>query len=74
MQRVLLTGAAGGIGTRLRQMLPARYPNLRFSDLKAPADLKASEDFVAADLTDGVVLDHSADDSLVPSARATDRA
>jgi uronate dehydrogenase len=52
MQRVLLTGAAGGIGTRLRQMLPARYPHLRLSDLKAPADLKPDEEFVAADLSD----------------------
>jgi len=52
MQRVLLTGAAGGVGTRLRKMLPERYPALRLSDRKAPADLQPDEDFVAADLAD----------------------
>jgi uronate dehydrogenase len=50
--RVLLTGAAGGIGTRLRRLLPAIYPSLRLSDLKAPADLQPGEDFIAADLAD----------------------
>lgn len=52
MPKILLTGAGGGIGTRLRQMLPAVYPDLRISDIKAPADLKASEKFMAADLAD----------------------
>jgi len=52
MQRVLLTGAAGGIGTRLRKLLPQHYPSLRLSDLKTPADLGAKEEFVAADLSD----------------------
>ncbi len=50
--RILLTGASGGIGTRLRGMLPSAYPALRLSDLKAPADLQATEEFVAADLAD----------------------
>jgi uronate dehydrogenase len=52
MQRVLLTGASGGVGARLRGLLPAHYPNLRLSDLKAPQDLRAEEEFVAADLGD----------------------
>jgi uronate dehydrogenase len=52
MPRVLLTGAAGGIGTRLRRMLPAHYPSLRLSDLKVPDDLAPNEEFVAADLAD----------------------
>jgi uronate dehydrogenase len=52
MERVLLTGASGGVGTRLRQMLPAIYPKLRISDVKTPEDLRAEEDFVAADLAD----------------------
>ncbi len=34
-----MTGAAGGIGTRLRKLLPPIYPDLLLSDLKAPADL-----------------------------------
>jgi uronate dehydrogenase len=50
MQTVLVTGAAGGIGTRLRQLLRGVYPNIRLSDLKQPADLVADETFVAADL------------------------
>ena len=50
MQTVLVTGAAGGIGTRLRQLLKGVYPNIRLSDLKQPADLAADETFVAADL------------------------
>src|SRR5882724_11480362 len=52
MQTVLVTGAAGGIGTRLRQLLKGVYPNLRLSDLAPPADLAADETFVAADLAD----------------------
>ncbi|MEZ5830148.1 MAG: NAD(P)-dependent oxidoreductase [Dongiaceae bacterium] len=52
MERVLLTGASGGIGTRLRRMLPAHYPQLRLSDLKQPEDLQPGEQFVRADLAD----------------------
>src|SRR6516162_5746127 len=50
MQTVLVTGAAGGIGTRLRQMLKGAYPNIRLSDLRRPADLAPDETFVEADL------------------------
>src|SRR5262245_42434231 len=52
MQTVLVTGAAGGIGTRLRQLLKVVYPDLRLSDIKAPADLAPDERFVEADLAD----------------------
>src|SRR4051812_33293124 len=52
MSRILLTGASGGVGTRLRQLLPPIYPDLLLSDLKAPADLAKSETFKAADLAD----------------------
>jgi uronate dehydrogenase len=52
MTRVLLTGAGGGVGKRLRQMLPAHYPQLRLTDIKAPDDLAPNEEFVAADLAD----------------------
>ncbi len=52
MPRILLTGAAGGVGTRLRKLLPAVYPDLVLSDLKAPDDLSADETFIAADLAD----------------------
>jgi uronate dehydrogenase len=52
MQRVLVTGAAGGIGSRLRGLLEGVYPHIRLSDLAPPADLAADETFVAADLAD----------------------
>jgi uronate dehydrogenase len=51
MKRVLMTGAAGGVGTMLRPLLRAVCPELRLSDLAAPAGLAANEPFVAADLT-----------------------
>src|SRR5260370_591242 len=50
MQTVLVTGAAGGIGARLRQLLKGVYPNIRLSDVKRPAGLAADETFVEADL------------------------
>ena len=52
MPRILMTGAAGGIGTSLRKLLPPIYPDLLLSDLKAPADLGKDEKFKAADLAD----------------------
>jgi len=50
MKRVLLTGAAGGIGTWLRRLLPLVYPDLVLSDLREPKDLAAGETFIRADL------------------------
>ena len=50
MQRVLVTGAAGGIGSRLRKLLKGVYPEIRWSDLKTPHDLAPDEQFVQADL------------------------
>jgi uronate dehydrogenase len=50
MARILLTGAAGDIGTRLRRLLKPVYPDLRLSDIRKPADLADGETFVAADL------------------------
>ena len=52
MKMVLVTGAAGGVGTRLRKLLKGVYPRIRWSDLRAPADLGADEEFIAADLAD----------------------
>jgi uronate dehydrogenase len=51
MQRVLVTGAAGGIGSRLRKLLKGVYPDIRWSDVKIPPDLAADEQFVRADLS-----------------------
>ena len=50
MNRVLVTGAAGGIGTRLRTLLKGIYPDIRWSDLKTPAGLMPDERFIQADL------------------------
>ena len=52
MQNVLITGAAGGIGSRLRQLLKGVYPHIRWSDIQTPGDLAAEEEFMAADLAD----------------------
>jgi uronate dehydrogenase len=52
MRIVVVTGAAGGIGSRLRQLLRGVYPQLRWSDIRKPADLAADEIFVPADLAD----------------------
>lgn len=57
MKRVLLTGASGGIGTRLRQMLKPLYPELILSDLKPPTDLGADETFLPADLADAAAVE-----------------
>ena len=50
MKHVLMTGAAGGVGQRLRKLLAPVYPGLRLSDIKTPPDLAPGETFVAADL------------------------
>src|SRR3974390_1480001 len=52
VQRVLMTGAAGDVGSRLRTLLRGTYPSLRLSDIRVPDDLWAGEDFVRADLND----------------------
>ena len=57
MQRILVTGAAGGIGTRLRRLLRGVYPHIRWSDIKEPADLAADEEFVPADLSDRLAVE-----------------
>jgi len=51
MQNVLITGAAGDVGRRLRKLLKDVY-RLRVSDMRTPADLGADEEFIAADLAD----------------------
>jgi uronate dehydrogenase len=59
MQTVLITGATGGIGTRLRRLLTGIYPNLRLSDLAPPADLASQEHFVPADLADMAAVERA---------------
>ena len=50
MKKVLLTGASGDVGTRLRKLLKPIYPELILSDMKTPADLGPDETFIPADL------------------------
>src|SRR6201987_4930856 len=52
MQNVLITGAAGDIGTRMGKILRGVYSHLRASDIRKPADLAAGDEFIPADLTD----------------------
>lgn len=52
MNTVLMTGAAGGIGTRLRALLKGVYPRLVLSDMVEPADLGSDEEFIKADLAE----------------------
>src|SRR5690349_7809415 len=49
MKTVLITGAAGDVGSHLRRELAGRY-RLRLSDLKPIADLGSGEEFVRADI------------------------
>ncbi|MCP5152069.1 MAG: NAD(P)-dependent oxidoreductase [Chromatiales bacterium] len=55
MKRVLVTGAAGGIGTWLRQTLRGRY-RLRLSDIEPITDLGDGEEQIPADLTDAAAV------------------
>ena len=50
MEKVLVTGAAGGIGTSLRKLLKGKYKSIRWSDIKKPDNLASDEEFVAVDL------------------------
>jgi uronate dehydrogenase len=51
MQNILVTGAAGHIGTRLRNLLKDVY-RVRWSDVLTPKELAPNEEFVPADLGD----------------------
>ena len=51
MKTILMTGAAGGIGTFLRAELNGKYA-LRLSDRETIDNLEENETFVSADLTD----------------------
>ena len=53
MNRVLITGAAGGIGTSLRGLLRGAYPELVLSDRAAPADLAPSRRPIAREVAGG---------------------
>ncbi len=50
MKTILMTGAAGGIGTHLRHALAGKY-HLRLSDIRPIKPLADGESFVRADIT-----------------------
>lgn len=52
MKRILITGAAGAVGGRLRKSLRGLYAEIRLSDITEPKDLAPGESFVQADLAD----------------------
>jgi uronate dehydrogenase len=61
MQTVLVTGAAGGIGSRLRKLLDGIYPRIVWSDIRKPDDLASHHTFVQADLADLAQVEKIAD-------------
>jgi uronate dehydrogenase len=54
--RILITGAAGGIGQTLRQGLRGRYALLRLSDIQPLGRAEPGEELVQADLRDPAAL------------------
>lgn len=52
MEKLLLTGAAGIVGTLLRPLLRDRYQSLVLTDLVSLDDLAANETFVQGDIAD----------------------
>ncbi len=58
MQKILITGAAGDVGSRLTELVRDTY-RLRLSDIKIPPGLRADADFVAADLADRAAVERA---------------
>ena len=55
--RVLITGAAGAIGTALRLGLRDRWRHLRLTDIRPVPDLAGNEEQVVADIADRPALE-----------------
>jgi uronate dehydrogenase len=55
--RVLITGAAGAIGTALRNGLRAEWRHLRLTDNRPIADPAANEECIAADIADRAAIE-----------------
>jgi uronate dehydrogenase len=58
MQKVLITGAAGDVGSRLTALLRDTY-RLRLSDITLPAGLAADAEFIPADLSDRAAVERA---------------
>src|SRR6476659_6296261 len=52
MNRILIAGAAGKIGSTLREGLRGRYPSLRLTDIAPLGEARDREEIVPADLAD----------------------
>ena len=59
--RVLITGAAGAIGTALRDGLRAQWRQLRLTDAKPIANPTPNEDCIVADISDRGAIDRMMD-------------
>src|SRR5262249_50590534 len=57
---ILLTGAAGGLGTALRPKLLARYGKLRSSDIVQFGPAQPGEEIVVGDIADAAFCDRIA--------------
>ena len=55
--RVLITGAAGAIGTALRDGLRADWRHLRLVDARPIADATANEECIVADIADRAAIE-----------------
>ena len=54
--RIVITGAAGAIGTTLRRGLAQRFPNLLLTDRHKPTDAPDDENWVIADVANREAL------------------
>ena len=52
MKKVLLTGAAGIVGTLVRPLLRERYESIVLTDIRSIDDMEANETFVQGDVSD----------------------
>jgi uronate dehydrogenase len=59
VKRLLVTGAAGGVGRRIRALMRGLYPELRLSDREPIAELAPGETFFAADLGDFAAVERA---------------
>ncbi|GAB3119618.1 NAD-dependent epimerase/dehydratase family protein [Novispirillum itersonii] len=59
MQRLLMTGAGGIVGSMLRPHLRSVAPIVRLSDLKDPGPAEAGEEIMPADLADAAAVDRA---------------
>jgi uronate dehydrogenase len=76
MKRILITGAAGKIGTALRQGLGGLYPLIRLADVAPLGRAEAGEEVLAMDIRDVAAVEKAAAgiDCIVHLAGASEEA